>query len=75
MITIIVSIATQSVSTREKFVKKLSESHSISRTIKVTRNASGSIIEAISDSRSPTNINIVKNTSTRVCAAVFARFL
>lgn len=73
--TIIVSIATQRVSTREKFVRKFSESHKISSTIKVTKNARGRMIDAMIDSLNHTKINIVRKTSINVCNAVFARFL
>jgi hypothetical protein len=54
------------VRTSEKFVKKFKENPIALSMIKVMKNDKGSKILAISDSRKPTNINIVINTSTSV---------
>jgi hypothetical protein len=70
-----VSIAIQRVKTREKFVRKLREYHSVSKTVKVMKKARGKRILAIIDSRIPTKIKIVTKTSKSVCNAVFPRFL
>lgn len=75
IITITVSIAIQSVSTSEKFVRKLRLSHIASSMINVIIKASGSSKVATSDSLNPTNNSIVINTSTRVISAVSERFL
>jgi len=66
MITIIVSIAIQSVNTSEKFVRKFRENPSVSNAINVIKNESGNNIDAIKDSLNQTNNNIVINTRTKV---------
>ena len=63
IITITVSIAIQRVNTREKFVKKFNESHIVSNTMKVIKNAKGNNIEAIIDSLNHTKRRIVINTN------------
>lgn len=73
-ITIIVSIAIPRVNTREKFVKKLRESHRRLKVVNVKRNDNGSSMLAISDSLKPTKISIVRNTSITVCIAFPQRF-
>jgi hypothetical protein len=71
----IVSIAIQRVRTREKLVRKFRENPITLSAINVMKNASGSNILAISDSRKPTKIKIVRNTSIKVWIAVLPRFL
>jgi hypothetical protein len=66
IITIIVSIAIPSVSTSEKFVRKLREYPRAFNTIKVMKNASGNRMLAIMDSRNHTKTNIVINTRISV---------
>jgi len=66
IITIIVSIAIQSVRTSEKFVKKFKENHIVLSAINVMKNERGNRILAISDSLNHTKRRITKNTNTKV---------
>ena len=71
MITIVVSIAIHSVSTREKLVKKFRLSQSCSRTKKVIKNASGIAKLAIKASFPAMKTKSVRNTKINVCVPLF----
>lgn len=70
IITIVVSIAIPSVSTKLKFVRKLRVYPIISSTMKVIINHIGSQIAAITDGFSPTKKSIVRNTNIIVWSAL-----
>lgn len=72
-ITMIVSIAIPNERMREKFVRKFIEYPQRSRSIKVERNASGSVMVAKRESRKPTKSIMTTNTRTIVVIASFMR--
>gem|GEM_PF-5182427 len=70
IITTTVSIHIPKVSTREKFVKKLSVYHIQLRTMNVMKNDSGIANVAISDCFNPINNHIIRKISSTDCSAL-----